>query len=79
MPIYSYNKNFGKKLFFLIMIGAEVYGILIGIDFDYKVQANLFDTHLIINSNFTILKLYKRSNIFFWFIGRHVVQRILSR
>ena len=45
MPIYSYNKNFGKKLFFLIMIGAEVYGILIGIDFDYKVQANFFPTN----------------------------------
>ena len=45
MPIYSYNKNFGKKLFFLIMIGAEVYGILIGIDFDYKVMANLFPTN----------------------------------
>ena len=44
MPIYSYNKNFGKKLFFLIMIGVEVYGILIGIDFDYEVMANLFDT-----------------------------------
>ena len=42
MPIYSYNKNFGKKLFFLIMIGVEVYGILIGIDFDYEVMANLF-------------------------------------
>ena len=43
LPIYSYNKNFGKKLFFLIMIGSEVYGILIGLDYDYKVLANLFD------------------------------------
>ena len=42
MPIYSYNKNFGKKLFFLIMIGVEVYGILIGIDFDLKNSYNAY-------------------------------------
>ena len=44
MPIYSYNKNFGKKLFFLIMIGVDVYGILIGIDFDYKGMVNAYAT-----------------------------------
>ena len=42
MPIYSYNKNFGKKLFFLIMIGVEFYGILIGIDFDLKNSYNAY-------------------------------------
>jgi len=45
MPIYSYNKNWGKKLFFLIMIGVEVYTFLIGIDFDYKVEINMFPTN----------------------------------
>ena len=55
MPIYSYNKNFGKKLFFLIMIGVEVYGILIGIDFDYKGMANLFPTNPDISYNFKFL------------------------
>ena len=27
------------------MIGVEVYSILIGIDFDYKVQANMFPSN----------------------------------
>lgn len=40
LPIYSHNKNLGKKLFFLTMIAMEVYGILIGIDYDYRIPIN---------------------------------------